>query len=205
MTLLGASPVHGPSIVRFATYLSYALSDAGDLAGAREAINEAVSYTTLADDPYTTMRVYWSNARLASLSGDYDVARLSIVRAIALLEETEDRAHLGRAHLLAAEIAIAEDDLAAASVHLDAAETSVGPANSRQDRAWLRVQRAFVNARNGDAAAAIDEASEAIEILDGDDDETLRGCGHWARSAEAVRRQPGRRAAAAPRSSTPPT
>jgi tetratricopeptide (TPR) repeat protein len=126
------------------------------------------------------MRVYWSNARLASLSGDYDVARLSIMRAIALLEETEDRAHLGRAHLLAAEIAIADDDLAAASMHLDAAETSVGPANNRQDRAWLRVQRAFVNARNGDAAAAIDEATEAIGVLGEDGDVTLRGCGHWA-------------------------
>lgn len=178
--LASASPVNGPSVVRFATYLSYALSDLGDLAGARAAINEAVNYAALVDDPYTAMRVYWSNARLASLSGDYDVARLSIERAIKLLEDTEDRAHLGRAHLLAAEIAIEDHDLEAASVHLDAAETLVGPANNLQDRAWLNVQRALVNARTGDAAAAIDEATEAIEILGGDGDETLRGCGHWA-------------------------
>jgi transcriptional regulator with XRE-family HTH domain len=178
--LLGARPLNAPTVVRFATYLSYALSDLGDLDGARAAINEAVRHTGLADDPYTAMRVYWSNARLASLSGDYDVARLSIDRAITLLEETEDRAHLGRAHLLAAEIAVEDDDLGAAVGHLDAAQTLVGPANNLQDRAWLRVQRALVSARNGDAAAAIDEATEAIELLGGDGDRTLRGCGHWA-------------------------
>ena len=178
--LLSAPVQNGPAIVRFATYLSYALSDLGDLSGARAAISEAASYAALAHDPYTAMRVFWSNARLASLSGDYDLARLSIDRAIALLEETEDRGHLGRAHLLAAEIAIGDDDLAAAGVHLDAAETMVGSASNIQDRAWLRVQRALVNARSGDAASAIDEATEAIEILGADGDKTLRGCGHWA-------------------------
>jgi transcriptional regulator with XRE-family HTH domain len=178
--LLAATPVHAAGVVRFATYLSYARSDAGDLPGARAAIGEAVSYATRLDDPYAAMRVYWSNARLAALGGDHDMARLSIGRAIALLEETEDRAHLGRAHLLAAEIAFDDDDLRTADVHLDAAEASIGAGNSLQDRAWLRVQRALVQARSGNAPAAIDEATEAIELLGADGDETLRGCGHWA-------------------------
>ncbi len=179
-TLLAATPVNGSSVVRFATYLSYALSDLGDLEGARAAINKGLRYTALADDPYTRVRLYWSNARLASLSGDHDLARLSIERAIALLATTEDTGHLGRAHLLAAEIATTDDDLELAREHLDAAQSFVGPTSQRQDYAWLRVQRALVNARTGDSAGAIDEASEAIRILGDDGDETLRGCGHWA-------------------------
>jgi transcriptional regulator with XRE-family HTH domain/predicted negative regulator of RcsB-dependent stress response len=174
------SPTNASSVVRFATYLSFALSDLGDLDGARAAINKGLRYTESADDAYTRIRLYWSNARLASIGGDQDLARLSIDRAIALLETTEDTAHLGRAHLLAAEIATADDDLAPAREHLDSAQRFIGPGSQRQDYAWLRVQRALVNARTGDAASAIDEATEAIEILGGDGDETLRGCGHWA-------------------------
>src|SRR5580765_8334976 len=174
--LKAASPTNASSVVRFATYLSFALSDLGDLEGARAAVDEGLRYTEAADDAYTRIRLYWSNARLASLGGDHHLARLSIDRAIALLETTEDTAHLGRAHLLAAEIATADDDLVAAREHLESAERLVGPWSQRQDYAWFRVQRALVNARSGDAAAAIDEATEAIEILGGDGDETLRGC-----------------------------
>jgi transcriptional regulator with XRE-family HTH domain len=179
-TLLAATPINGSSVVRFATYLSYALSDLGDLEGARAAINEGLRFTAIADDQYTRVRLYWSNARLASISGDTELARMSIDRAIALLSSTEDTAHLGRAHLLAAEIATSDEDLDLAREHLDAAQAFVGPMSQRQDYAWLRVQRALVNARTGDTAGAIDEASEAIQILGDDGDETLRGCGHWA-------------------------
>jgi transcriptional regulator with XRE-family HTH domain len=178
--IVASTPVNGSSVVRFATYLSYALSDLGDLEGARAAINEGLRYTAIADDEYTRVRLYWSNARLASLSGDHDLARLSIDRAIGLLSSTEDTAHLGRAHLLATEIATTDDDLELAREHLDTAQTFVGPTSQRQDYAWLRVQRALVNARTGNSAGAIDEASEAIQILGDDGDETLRGCGHWA-------------------------
>jgi transcriptional regulator with XRE-family HTH domain len=178
--LTAAEPINGSSVVRFATYLSYALSDLGDLDGARAAINEGLRYTAIADDDYTRVRLYWSNARLAALSGDHDLARLSIDRAIGLLSSTEDTAHLGRAHLLAAEIATDDDDLELAREHLDAAQAFIGPSSQRQDYAWLRVQRALVNARTGNPAGAIDEASEAIQILGDDGDETLRGCGHWA-------------------------
>jgi transcriptional regulator with XRE-family HTH domain len=178
--LAASSQAHGPSVVRFATYQSYALADLGDLKGARAAINQALRHAVDAHDAYTRIRLYWSNARLSSIAGDLDVARLSINRAIALLETTEDTAHLGRAHLLAAEIATADGDLGRAHDHLDAAESFVSSASDLQDRAWLRLQQAFVNARSDDAARAIDEATEAVELLGEDGDETLRGCGHWA-------------------------
>jgi len=166
--------------VRFATYLSYALSDLGDLEGARAAVDEALALGSASDDPYTRVRLYWSNARLATLRGDHDGARLSINRAIALLEGSEDTVHLGRAHLLAAEIAITDGELERARVHLEAADPLIGPRCGLQDRAWFRVLRAFVLARGGDSVGAIDAASEAVELLANDGDHTLRGCGHWA-------------------------
>jgi tetratricopeptide (TPR) repeat protein len=172
--------VERPTIVRFATYLSYALSDAGDVKGAREALDDALDNASGLSDPYTRIRLFWSNARLASLDGDHDLARMSIGRAISLLEATEDTAYLGRAHLLAAEIATAEGDLTAAKGHLDEADEFVDGTSEITDRAWLKLQQAFVLARTGDAAEAIDTATEAIELLADDDDQHIRGCGYWA-------------------------
>jgi transcriptional regulator with XRE-family HTH domain len=77
-------PLDAAAVVRFTTYLSYALSDLGDLEGARTALASALSHAATAGDPYTRIRLYWSNARLASRSGDNEMARLSINRAIAL-------------------------------------------------------------------------------------------------------------------------
>jgi transcriptional regulator with XRE-family HTH domain len=178
--LMRGSSVEGAAVVRFATYLSYALSDAGDLQDARATLDEALAYARGVEDAYTRVRLYWSNARLASLDGDFDLARTSISRAIALLEATEDTVHLGRAHLLAAEIATADQDLEDAGEHLALAESLVGLESDRMDRAWLRVQQAFVLARAGEASQAIDAATEAIELLSDGDDQTFRGTGHWA-------------------------
>ena len=178
--VLETSAVERATIVRYATYLSYALADGGDLAGARAALDQALGHARAIDDPYTRVRIFWSNARLASLDGDPDMARLSINRAIGLLETTEDTVYLGRAHLLAAEIALTEDDLTAAREHLEDAAVLVDGASELIDRAWLRVQQALVEARDGDPSIAIDHATEAIELLEGHDDRTLRGCGHWA-------------------------
>jgi transcriptional regulator with XRE-family HTH domain/predicted negative regulator of RcsB-dependent stress response len=178
--LTQSEPVDAAAVVRFTTYLSYALSDLGDLEGAQTALATALSHSATASDPYTRIRLYWSNARLASRSGDGEMARLSINRAIALLEATEDTGYLARAHILAAEFAIYADDLDTAEQHLDGAENLVGTASELQDQAWLRIQRAFVNARRGDAALAIDQASEAIDLLRSDEDPLLRGRAQWA-------------------------
>jgi tetratricopeptide (TPR) repeat protein len=179
-TLEQRRPADSANVIRFTTYLSYALSDLGDLEGARAALASALRHATTATDPYTRIRLYWSNARLASRSGDQDMARVSINRAIALLESTEDTAYLARAHILAAEFATYGDELDEARDHLDVGESLVGAGSELQDRAWLRIQQALVNARTGNAALAIDQATEAVELLGADEDPTLRGRAHWA-------------------------
>jgi tetratricopeptide (TPR) repeat protein len=178
----------GPSdrnaYVRFATYLSFALSDLGDLAGARAAIADAVAKTDEHMDPYTRVRVYWSQARLAATEGEFGLAKRNMGRAIALLETTEDDLHLGRAHLLNAEILLTSGENGRAGAELERAQALLGKRSDAQERAWLLVERGRFEARTGDPAQAIADAEEAIALL-GDEDEALRGRALWTR-AEAL-------------------
>ena len=48
------------------------------------------------------------------------------------------------------------------------------------DRAWLKIERAITFARTGDPGSAIDEATEAVDMLARHDDAELRGYAQWA-------------------------
>src|SRR5579864_9340105 len=139
-------PFNAAAAARFGTYLSYVLVDLEQPDDAREAIQTALHHSGSGEDPYTTVRLYWSNARLAASTGEFEVAQSSINRAIALLETTEDTVHLARAHLLAAEIAswAEEDDLA--SDHLESAKKLLPDGSSIEDRSALLIQGSFVAA-----------------------------------------------------------
>ena len=173
-------PTPANTIARFATFLSYALTETGDLDGARSAIALALHHGRNSRDPYTRVRLYWSNARVASADGDYDLARCSINNAIALLTETEDTTHLARAHLLAAEIALAGGDYDTAAKHLAEAAAILPDGASLEDRAFLIVQQAFHAARTGNSSAAMDYATSAIATLGDHEDPAIRGAAHWA-------------------------
>jgi transcriptional regulator with XRE-family HTH domain len=175
-----STPVPAAALVRFATYRSYALSDLGELDDARNAISEALEYAAEVDDAYTRIRLYWSNARLASRQGDHDSARLSINRAIALLEASEDTVQLGRAHLLAAELSLFDHDPYDALAHLERAEPFLSPASDLQDRAWFAIQRALAWARAREPGIAIDSAADAVELLSDEEDTLLHGYAQWA-------------------------
>jgi transcriptional regulator with XRE-family HTH domain len=177
---LGDEPEPASALTRLATCLSYALTDIGELEGAAEAIELAMRRRPESDDPYTRVRLHWSRARVASAAGDYELARLSINRAIGLLSETEDTTHLARAHLLAAEIALWSDDLDEANEQLATAAAILPDGASLEDRAFLTVQRAFYAARTGDAAVAMDYATAAIAMLGEHEDPAIRGAAHWA-------------------------
>src|SRR4051794_1638432 len=51
--------------VRFATYLSYALTDLGDIDGALAVLQDAVARGEHVADPYTRIRLYWSLGRVS--------------------------------------------------------------------------------------------------------------------------------------------
>jgi tetratricopeptide (TPR) repeat protein len=160
--------------VRFATYLSYALSDVGDLPRARAVLDEALAHVDDATDPYSRVRVYWSQARLADIEGNHAQAQAHIRRAIALLDLTEDTLHLARAHLLYAESTLAEGRPDKSTSLLATAERLFGSRPETKDRVWLLVLQGQRSLLVGDAAGAADSAREALKWV-GEDDPELRG------------------------------
>ena len=165
--------------VRFATYLSYALSDAGDIAGAELAVAEAIERAGDAADPYSQVRLYWSQARLATISGRTTFALQQIGRAIALLEATEDSLSLGRAHLLRSEILLSDGRLNEADEQLTRASRLIEAGGDALHRSVLRSERARLAARRGFGGEAVALAKEALQIL-GDDDPAEQGRARWA-------------------------
>jgi transcriptional regulator with XRE-family HTH domain len=173
-----SGPETEASYIRFATYLSYALSDMGELTRARTVLRGALDRSDLVD-PYARVRLYWSQARLAAAEGDPATALLDLRRAIALLETTEDTRQLGRAHLLYAEILTFEGDAEEARPHLELAESFLGTHPDGEDAYWLRTEQARCAAELGDAEEAIRRATEALELI-GDADPAERGAAYRA-------------------------
>ena len=169
--------------VRFATFLSYALADAGDLGAAQSVVNEAIDRAGTVDDAYSRVRLYWSRARLASMAGESTSALSNIRSAITLLKETEDTLHLGLAYLLQGEFLLEENRLDEADAVLALASRLVGQADV-QHRGGLLAEQAKVAARRGDAKSALALAEEAILVV-GSGTPSEEGRAHWA-LAEAL-------------------
>ena len=151
--------------VRFSTYLSYALSDVGDLGRAEGVLNDALARAEQVSDPYTRVRLYWSLARLNEIRNQPATALEYIRRAIALLEVTEDTLHLARAHLLCGTIMMSQGKAEEAGAQFDAAERMLGPRPDPLDLANLRAdqaRRAGLLSRPEDAERLVREALAAL-------------------------------------------
>ncbi len=160
------APEDMSTMIRFSTYLSYALSDLGDLAGAQTAIKDALAHTQSISDPYTRVRLYWSLARLATLEGRSVTALTYVRRAISLLETTDDTLHLARAHALAARILLLPGgDAERAGDELERAESLLGAAAQPHDIASMCTTRARLAAETGDAERALVLGRKALEQL----------------------------------------
>src|SRR5204863_3658019 len=124
--------------VRFTTYLSYALTDLGDLPGAQSVLDEALERAEVVTDAYSRVRLYWSLARLNDVRGRSAAALDCIRRAMALLEVTDDTLHLARAHVLCSGILMSQGRAEAAGRHQDAAERLFGQSPDVEDLVQLR-------------------------------------------------------------------
>ena len=150
---------------RYATALSYALSDIGEFTRAEEVVEQAISRTRDIEDPYMRVRLYWSMARLAQIEGRPTAALTNVRKAIALLRLTDDTLHLARAHLLAATISLTRDDADTADTHLDQAEQLLGAVPASEDILELKMRRARVHVLRGEAQEAVALAREAIDAI----------------------------------------
>lgn len=173
------APDDAAAYVRFASYLSYALSDMGDVAASRRVLERALDRGVGLSDPYVQIRLRWSQARLAATDRDSAAALANLRRAVALLEETEDTRQLARAHLLWGEILTFEGDATAAEPHLELAEQLLGPCADAEDAYWLRSEQARAAAGAGRHGEAVALAREALALI-GDADPAERGTALWA-------------------------
>jgi transcriptional regulator with XRE-family HTH domain len=151
------------SQVRFATYLSYALTDLGELDRARAVVQDALDHGEHVVDPYTRVRLYWSLGRISLESSKPLIALEHFRRAVALLEATEDTLHLARAHLAVAGSALLTEAPDDAGRHLDTADRLLGPRPEPIDRVMLVRMRADLAVRRGDAATAVRLGAEAAQ------------------------------------------
>jgi tetratricopeptide (TPR) repeat protein len=155
--------------VRFATDLSYALTDLGFFDRANTVLDEAIEQAAALEDPYTRVRLYWSIGRLETLRGQSTTGLESLRRAIALLEATEDVLHLAKTHLLCAWTLNGSGRAQEAQPHLDKAERLFGPQADRLDRAYLLTEQAKCLAQLGQGDDAVSHARSALDVLGGSD------------------------------------
>ena len=160
-----ASPDDVAAHIRYATFLSYALTDAGDYAQAADVVLHALGRAGDHSDPYTRVRLYWSLARLSGIAGRSGEALEYIRSAIALLKATDDGIALARAYLLAAGIETRRGATAEAKEHLELAERLLGSIPEPGDVGMLRIGQSRVAALDGDADAAVERARDALALL----------------------------------------
>jgi transcriptional regulator with XRE-family HTH domain len=172
--------------VRFATYLGYALTDLGSLDEARDTIEAAIERAREVDDPYTRVRLYWSEARLAAVEDDPVHAQAALRRATGLLESLDDSAHLGRAHRMWAEILLDEQEPERAREHLVETERLLGVAPDAKDEAPFLIERARLAIADGQNEKALADLARVGPLVR--DDVELRGRAEWV-AAELHREQ----------------
>ncbi|MDE3024132.1 MAG: helix-turn-helix domain-containing protein [Acidobacteriota bacterium] len=161
---LDASTNSPSAEARFALMLSYALTDAGEVARAEDVVRDALAHVGDTDDPYMRVRLYWSMARVADAEGRPSLALANIRKAIALLEMTEDALNLGRAHSVAARLLVERGKGPEATEHLDRAERLLGVSPSPTDIVELKIQRSRIARLDGDTEGAILFARQALAI-----------------------------------------
>jgi transcriptional regulator with XRE-family HTH domain len=151
--------------IRYATFLSYALTDAREYERAAEVVRDALARADDQTDPYTRVRLYWSLARLSAVEGRQGEALEYIRSAIALLKATDDNLTLARAYLLAAGVELRQRAADEARRYLDLAERLLGAHPEKADMGMLRIGQSRLAALEDDANVAVERAREALVLL----------------------------------------
>ena len=157
------------SAALYKTYLSQALEERGEAAGARIALLEARERLEAIGDARGRIRLYWSLARTAAEERHFDRALAYLRRAVALLEATEDTVELAHAHLTCARMLVEEGQGEQAGTHLERAEWLLQLGGEPAELGVLRTAQSRWAAEVGRVDEALERAREAVEILEGDE------------------------------------
>jgi len=151
----------------YSTYLSQALEERGEAAGARIALLEARERLEAIGDARARIRLQWSLAREAVEERRFDRALAYLRRAVTLVEATEDTVELARAHLTCARMLVDEGQAESAGTHLDRAEWLLQLSGEPGELGILRTAQSRWAAEVGRVDEALERAREAVEILEG--------------------------------------
>jgi transcriptional regulator with XRE-family HTH domain len=171
--------------VRYATLLSYALSDAGEYDRARSVVMDALNESGSLGDPHSRIRLLWAVSRVAAIEGRSAEALQHIRKAMALLEATDDTLQLARGYLLAAGIESSEKRADETRELLGAAERLLAPHAESRDIGMLRIGQSRLASLEGDGERAVDAARDALAIF-GDSHGGEQGAACWALAAGLV-------------------
>ena len=171
--------------VRYATLLSYALSDAGEYDRARSVVMDALNEAGSLGDPHSRIRLLWAVSRVAAIEGRSAEALQHIRKAMALLEATDDTLQLARGYLLAAGIESSEKRADETRALLSAAERLLAPHAESRDIGMLRIGQSRLASLEGDGDRAVDTARDALAIF-GDSHGGEQGAACWALAAGLV-------------------
>jgi len=152
------------SELRLATALRSALTEVGDVARARDVVQDALLRAGEVADPYSRVRVHWSRGRAASEDNDVAAALGHFRRALGLLEATDETLHLARAYLACSELLTEEGQADESLAQLELARQLLGPRPAAVDAARLRTQQASTALRTGALAEAAAWAREALDV-----------------------------------------
>jgi transcriptional regulator with XRE-family HTH domain/predicted negative regulator of RcsB-dependent stress response len=152
--------------IRFATHLSYALSDDGQFERATALLDTVASEPSA--DAYSRIRLAWAQARLDAILGRPTEACAHLDTAIGLLSETEDELQRSRAEFTYAEILVMEGQDDEAAAHLERA-TGIEGAADAAEVGKLRALKALVAIRRGDRDDAAEHVLAALQLM-GDTD-----------------------------------
>jgi transcriptional regulator with XRE-family HTH domain len=149
--------------LRLATYLSYALTDLGELERARAVLEDIDAEDAV--EPHAQVTMHWSLARLAYMEGQPRTALREIRRAIILLDHSEDSLELARAHLFAAEVQLWAHNVPEAERHLVLAARLENLGADARDLGALHSCQALACTRRGDLERARPLIQRAHEEL----------------------------------------
>ena len=151
--------------IRFSTYLSYALTDLGELQRAKAVVSEVAAASEEITDAYTRVRLLWSLGRIALEEAKPQLALENFRRAVSLLEATEDTLHLARAHIACADAAITDGSETAAAVrHLRQAERLLGVQAEGDDLAIVRRMQSMCATQQGEFEEGERLGHEALSL-----------------------------------------
>jgi tetratricopeptide (TPR) repeat protein len=163
---------------RYALWLGYALTDAGQLDRARAVVGEAIERSQEAPDQHRQAFLYWSLGRIAAMEGEVAAGLDYMAQAISLLKATENTHELARAHLaygcmlnLAGRHQEATDPLAYAARLFETGGDS-------QDLGIVRSEQAKIAMHLNQSKDAKRLALEAIDLLD--ESPLMQGGALWA-------------------------